>query len=169
MLSNVTAVIKSPAECSDIERAAFQSMALQSGEVQSEGLPALITQAEALLLLLHPQSALIGISALKHPRNSYRAKVFAASGTPSDPASFNLELGWIYLFEKHRGGGLSSWLIDPLLDHAADQSVFATCRTDNDAMNFILPKHGFQRSGNSYPSANGQHEINLFLRPATSR
>lgn len=167
MANNVTAEIRSGNECSKIELAAFHALALQSGEVQSEGLPALIAQAERLLFLLHPQAGLIGISALKHPRDSYRAKVFAAAATRADPTSFNLELGWIYLLEKRRGGGLSSWLIDLLLDHAADQPVFATCRTNNEAMNFILPKHGFQRSGNSYPSANGQHEINLFLRPPT--
>jgi hypothetical protein len=162
--NNLTASVKSADECSKIERAAFHSLVLQSGEVQSEGLPARVARAEALLFLLDASFGLIGISALKHPDNEYRQKVFAAANTNSVAASFTLELGWIYLIQQHRDRHLSSWLIDPLLDIASDRSVFATCRINNSAMNKILPKHGFQLSGDPYPSANGQYELNLFIR-----
>ncbi|HEY2712871.1 MAG TPA: hypothetical protein VGI60_10180 [Chthoniobacterales bacterium] len=164
MPNDISASVKTADECSVVERAVFLSLVLQGGEVDKKGLPGRIQRAKALLFLVHPRCGLIGISALKHPERSYRAKVFRASGTTSPATLFSLELGWIYLLEEHRGDGFSSWLINPLLDIAADRPVFATCRTNNDAMNFILPKHGFRRSGEAYPSANGQHLLSLFVR-----
>jgi GNAT superfamily N-acetyltransferase len=164
-MTDLTTTIKSARECSTVERAAFLALVLQGGEVDEQGLPNRIARAEALLFLLHGRLGLIGISALKHPEDNYRKKVFAASCSECAATSFNLELGWLYLSEKQRRGGLSSLLIDPLLDIAADRSVFATCRSNNDAMHSILPRHGFRHSGDPYPAANGQYELNLFVRP----
>src|ERR1700675_3502192 len=102
MPNTVTAAIRSGEKCSNVERATFQALVLQGGEVESLGLSARIARAEALLFLLDPQFGLIGISALKHPGAYYREKVFRAANAKCAAKSFQLELGWIYLIGQHR-------------------------------------------------------------------
>jgi RimJ/RimL family protein N-acetyltransferase len=157
-------IVKPPSECTEIERAAFLAYVLDGGEVGSAGLEGRIDRAEKMLFLTDDASGLVGISALKRPDTAYRDGVFKACGLDRLATQFNIEIGWIYLVNRSRGRGLSLELVDPLLDIVAARPVFATTRVNNLAINSVLPKRGFRLAG-TYPSANGQYELNLFLRP----
>ena len=106
----------------------------------------------------------MGIGALKRPGNGYRKGVFTKSGTTLVPSEFPFELGWVYVIPECRNDGIGQRIVDAILGVAADQRIFATSRSTNEAMHKRLKRSGFIREGEPFLSNLGDHTLVLFVR-----
>jgi GNAT superfamily N-acetyltransferase len=156
--------ILSPSDCSARALADFEKLVIEGGAVDPEGLTQRIRNASRLLFLREPDGQLVGVGALKHPRSSYRKRVFAKARANVPPDSYCVELGWVVVAKSHQGRGLSARIIGELLALAKNENVFATTRLDDRAMRFASA-HGFEPNGNSYPSGRGYNVV-LYLHNA---
>lgn len=158
-------ITKEPSACSQTELDDFRSLVLAGGEVTARGLEAHIGNARLLIFLLK-DTCLIGIAALKSPRQKYKNGVFQKAHATARPNDFPIELGWVFIIPSARGGGLSYKLVKTAVDASKGCGIFATSRTTNVAMHKALVAHGFVNNGQAYASKRTNHELVLFVRDA---
>jgi hypothetical protein len=91
-----------PSLCTDVDIAAFCDLVRQGEEVEDQGLEGKVRRAKALVFL-YVDRGLTGVAGLKRPTKSYRDGVFQKAGVPKAAASFELELGWVFVPAAHRG------------------------------------------------------------------
>jgi GNAT superfamily N-acetyltransferase len=109
---------------------------------------------------------LVGVSALKNPRQSYSERVFAKSRSGLRYADYSLEFGYLYVEEDRRGCGYGSALTEGALILAGNAGVFATTREANTEVHPRLVKQGFEQIGVPYESKRGDFNLLLFVRQA---
>jgi RimJ/RimL family protein N-acetyltransferase len=159
-----TTQIKSPTDCSPAELDAFETLVREGGEVTPDGLRQRIYSASHLLFLYDSSGTLCGVSALKHPNDGYRSKVFRQARASAPPVSYPVELGWVYVPLSHQGQRLSRPLVEQLLPYAAGGLVYGTTRADNERMQRTLARYGFHQDGIAYRSARGDYDLVLFVQ-----
>ena len=155
---------KAPSECSTGELAAFSACVREGGEVVSDGLDELI-QSATRLVFCQNEAGLIGVAAIKSPRDSYRFKISRKANVQLARDSWPHELGWVFVAPAARGKGLSKTLVACATDKLGG-AVFATSRTDNDFMHATLRGVGFVALGDAYKSEKGEHSLQLFALDA---
>jgi ribosomal protein S18 acetylase RimI-like enzyme len=160
--SNVALSVLPPGEVSDEDRAAFEEMVLEAGEVNPNSLSGLIDRALALAFA-RIDGALVGVGAIKQPFGSHRAHVFKWAKSDLDPKQFPFELGWVYVKSSARGSRIASRLVEKLMPALKGARVYATSRVNNDRMHSSLKRFGFQPVGVPYPSQQNEPEIQLFV------
>ena len=74
------------------------------------------------------------------------------------PNDFNYELGWIVVLEQ--GKGIGKKITKSLSE--LKTKIYSTVRKENEVMNHILTKIGFEKTGISYSSKRGDYKINLY-------
>lgn len=158
MKSTITAVRKRPSECQPQELASFRSIVLAGGQVQENGLDALIQAAE-WIVFGYRAGALLSVAALKNPRTNYRKRVFENAKSEEDAEQFLFEYGWAHTLHGNEGQGLSSKIADTLLE-GVRSSIYATTGATNAAMQHILMNRGFKISGQPYQ---GKEESKVLL------
>lgn len=149
-----------PSDLSNEALDEFRVLVLSCGEVQSAGLANLIRAAHRLARV-HAGDRLVGVAGLKVPRVAYRKRVFEAAGADGDAAAFGLEFGWACVRSDYRSSGVGSLVTRAALAAAGEDSVFATCRTENAPMQHVLQKHGFIPLGKPYLSKLGGYAVSL--------
>lgn len=87
-------IVKSPADCSNIEIDAFIAFVHAGDEVPIQRLAKRIRGAAALVFA-RVNGSVAGLAALKHPQVCYRRGVSSKSGAPLSAADFSYELGWV--------------------------------------------------------------------------
>lgn len=156
-------IVKSPGDCFSAEIREFVGLVEQGGEVEVGGLQQRVMEA-ANLAFRRISGHLTGVAALKRPNVGYRSKVASGSGVALPPDLFPYELGWVFIAPEARGNGYAQPLSQAALSQAGNCGVFATSRTDNVAMHRVLTNLGFEQTGSAYPSAHGDHHLQLFTR-----
>lgn len=151
--------LKSPAECSDAELAAFESRLIESGETASPALPERLRRAERLAFVQDAAGHLAAIGALKRPKPEHCAGVFKRAAVPASPDTFSLELGWLA-----GAGEALSRIVAALGADAGARPVFIIIRTDETALRAILEQHGFQVAGMPYASPRGAYSNQVCIR-----
>jgi predicted GNAT family N-acyltransferase len=154
---------KSPSDCSQRELAEFEKLVKQGGEVAGASLTDGILRAVALVFMTEG-GTLQGIAGLKSPAASYRAKISARAGVALPSTTLPYELGWVYIVTDAQGKKQSRPLVQNAIAAANGRGMFATSRDGKDAMHHVLTTEGFVRSGKPYLAANGEDNINLFVR-----
>ena len=157
-------VLKTPKKCSEAELNMFEKLVKDGGEVSLRGLRHRIVNALYLAWIEEKGDDMIGVAAIKKPSPDYRSSVFKKAGSSEVANQYEFELGWVFIIPTCRGYRLSMPLIQSLLTSFSIQPIFATTRDNNEAMKAILTKFGFQKSGESYMSTNGEHKLILFVR-----
>jgi GNAT superfamily N-acetyltransferase len=158
----VTSSILRPLDCNAEALADFETLVIEAGTVDPQGLTERIRDASRLLFLRESNGQLVGVGALKRPRLGYRSKVFTKAGTTVPPDEYRVELGWIAVAKSHQGRGLWRRIIDQLISLAENENLFATTRADARAMRFAAD-YGFKPAGKPYPSGCG-YDLVLYLR-----
>jgi hypothetical protein len=158
---------KSPRECSPGELAAFAALVREGGEVAPDGLDELIQQASRLVFC-QDESGLVGVAAIKNPRDSYRFKISRKAKVQLARDAWPHELGWVFVVPSARRKGLSKSLVACATDGLSG-AVFATSRTDNEFMHATLLGAGFVAVGDAYKSDKGEHSLQLFAMDAKAR
>lgn len=158
---------KAPSECSPSELAAFAACVREGGEVASDGLDELIQNATRLVFCQN-ESGLIGVAAIKNPRDSYRFKISKRANVQLARDTWPHELGWVFVVPSGRGQGLSKSLVACATDNLGS-AVFATSRTDNVYMHATLRGVGFVAMGDPYKSDKGEHSLQLFALDAKAK
>ncbi len=156
--------IKKPSDCTPTELGSFESLVLQGGEVQQQGLQARIQQAR-LLGFAYRNSELVSIAAVKRPTNHHSSDVFRSSGSQASLAEFQHEYGWAFTVQSDRGLGHATRLLDQLLASDPTLAIWATTREDNVSIHQVLMRHGFARSGTPFLSERGRYLV-LWIRPS---
>lgn len=156
---------KPPDEWPVHDREEFESLVRESGEVAVAGLSERIQNA-AVLVCHHVRKQLVGVAALKRPKDAYREKVSERSGTALEKGNYPFELGWVFVRPEARGGGVSRKLVAACLEAAGESGVFATTREDNDPMRCCLAKNGLKRLGRPYKSERGEYYLVVYARLA---
>lgn len=162
-VQGASAEIKRPGVCSKEEISAFCSAVRNGGEVSSKGLDERVRRAQALVFL-YVDGTIVGVAALKQPGVAYRNDVFRKAEVPRIAGQFSLELGWVYVFPKHRGKGYSEVLSSAAVAQSGGAPVFATTRVDNTPMQKTLERVDFERVGHSYRSTRGDYRLQLYVR-----
>lgn len=157
--------IKTPSECTSQELSDFAAFVRRAGEVDSCGLQRRIRAAHCLMFLFDPDRETCGVSSLKRPADSYRAKVFRRAHSNAPPVSYPLELGWIVVSPTYRDKKLSRRLVAELLPKAGGDLIYATTRADNTPMRRTLKHSGFREEGVSYRSVRQPCDLMLFIQP----
>lgn len=158
---------KVPSECSPDELAAFAACVREGGEVVSGGLDELIQNATRLVFCQN-EAGLLGVAAIKSPRESCRFKISRKANVPLARDNWPHELGWVFVVPAARGKGLSKRLV-ACATETLDGAVFATSRTDNDFMHATLRGVGFVAIGDAYKSDKGGHSLQLFALDAKAK
>jgi len=158
--------IKPPSACSEEEIRDFEGLVLKGEEVVPKGLRRRIELAAQLAFLYTADRRLAGVGALKRPSLSYRNSVFEKAASSLKPDTFQLELGWLFIEESHRGKRLSGILVKKLLSSVGETSIYATTREQNVPMRRILESFAFAESGIPYGSVRGPYKLILDTRPA---
>jgi RimJ/RimL family protein N-acetyltransferase len=81
---------------------------------------------------------------------------------PQCAASFDVELGWVYVLPEHRGKHYSEVLSAAANSQSDGAPVFATTRSDNIAMQKALERLQFRRVGDPYWSADNKRTLMLY-------
>jgi GNAT superfamily N-acetyltransferase len=151
-----------PREASAEERAAFEQMVLEAGEVNPDTLPGLIDRALALAFV-RLDGTLVAVGAIKRPYSEHRGHVFTWAKSKIDPKQFEFELGWIYVKPAAQGKRIASRIVEKLMPVLNGALVYATSRVNNDRMHSSLKRFGFQPVGIPYPSKQNEPHIQLFI------
>src|SRR5712692_5874316 len=149
---NLNLIKKRPSECSNRELKEFETLERKGDEVSARGLSNLIRRSEWLVFLYEGAETLVGIAALKNPRDAYKRKVFRKACSSENPADFVYEIGWLFVEKKSRGRKLSRRLLQTAVELAPNQKVYATTRENNVEMNKTNRRCGFMVSGFPYTS-----------------
>jgi predicted GNAT family N-acyltransferase len=160
----LTSSIFSSSDCTAQQLADFEKLVIEGGAVNPQGLAQRIRNASRLLFLRAPDGQLLGVGALKHPRPSYRNKVFADAQATVPADEYPVELGWVVVAKSHQGQRLSTRIVGELLALAKNENVFATTRADQRVMSFASD-YGFKLDGKPYPSGHG-YDLVLYLHNA---
>jgi GNAT superfamily N-acetyltransferase len=160
----LTSSILSPSDCTAQALADFETLVVEGGAVDPEGLTERIRNAYRLLFLRAPDGQLVGVGALKRPRPGYRNRVFTEARATIAPEEYRVELGWVVVAKSQQGRRLWTRIVGELIAAAKNENVFATARADKRAMRFASD-HGFELSGKPYPSGRG-YDLVLYLRNA---
>lgn len=146
---------------SEEELAAFEGLVLAASEVQMEGLRELILNAPVLFRIFQ-DDMLVGVGGIKVPRRSYQSRVFRLAGVGEIAAQFPLEFGWASVLESQRGTGVGTLIAAAAAKIASVQGgIFATCREENEAIQYVLKKSGFVDIGGAYQSSRGPYTNRL--------
>jgi GNAT superfamily N-acetyltransferase len=111
-------------------------------------------------------SCLVGIAALKNPLTSYRKSIESKASVSLNAQEFPFELGYVFVLPSARHQGLGEKLCQAALSLAEGKGVFATARTENEAMAMVLAKVGFSKAGAAYGSSRSDYRLQLFVRHA---
>jgi GNAT superfamily N-acetyltransferase len=160
----LTSSVFAPSDCTAQALADFEKLVIEGGAVNPQGLAQRIRNASRLLFLRASDGHLLGVGALKHPRPSYRHKVFAQAQATVPADEYPVELGWVVVAKSHQGQRLSTRIVGELLTFAKNENIFATTRTDERVMSFASD-YGFTINGKPYPSGHG-YDLVLYLRNA---
>ena len=160
----MSAEIKDPKQCSEVDLSEFMNLVREGGEVQANGLEARV-RAAYKLAFLREAGRLIGVAALKSPSVNHRREVAESACAELPADSYPYELGWVFISQAARGRGLSFPMCSALLAEAAGSGIFATSRTNNQGMHATLRRAGFESRGGSYQSVRGTHRLQLFVLP----
>ena len=144
-------VLKSPADCSESELAAFERMVRLGFDGSDASLPTRMGMADCLAFQYDPPGELVAIAGLKRPGRDYLVEMFATSGCGPSPDEWELELGWVFVTPQHRRNGVATALCLRLLQRVGGRPIFATTRTDNRPMIGILEALGFEQAGKPFP------------------
>ncbi len=160
----LTSSIFLPSDCTSQALADFKKLVIEGGAVNPEGLEERIRSASRLLFLRGPDDQLVGVGALKHPRPSYRNRVFADARATVSGEDYPVELGWVVVTKSHQGRRLSTRIVGELLPFAENENIFATTRADERVLSFAFD-YGFKVNGKPFPSGHG-YDLVLYLRNA---
>jgi len=146
----------------DEDRAAFQRLVGEGGQIDPVTFPRLLANARALALA-RVDGVLTGVAALKRPNDAYRTRVFRAARATRTAADYPWELGWVYVAPAGRSQGLVRLMLEKLLAEREGLPVYATSAVDNDAMHRSLKRFGFEPHGEAYPPSQNTQPIQLFV------
>lgn len=104
------------------------------------------------ILRLMVTDRIVGVAALKTPKQNYRADKFANAGVSIAGFETAPELGYVVVAQCMRGMGLSHELVHAIAKDI-QEPTFAT--TDNDTMKRNLQGAGFTRAGREWPGQRG--------------
>jgi GNAT superfamily N-acetyltransferase len=160
----LTSSVFPPSDCTAEALADFEKLVVEGGAVNPQGLAQRIRNASRLLFLRTSEGKLVGVGALKHPRPSYRNRVFADAGATVSANEYPVELGWVVVAKAYQGRRLSTRMVGELLPFAKNENIFATTRADERVLSFAFD-YGFKINGKPYPSGRG-YDLVLYLRNA---
>lgn len=109
---------------------------------------------------LKNDNELLGIGAIKKPKNSYVCKISEETRFFEMP---KIEFGYLLIKSSYRRQGLAKKLMDSLLSIPRTGGIFATTHKDNVVMVKLLEKYGFNKEGRDFLSRYGRHKLCLFV------
>lgn len=90
----------------------------------------------------------ISTCCLKVPFKNYRKNIFTLAKSSAEATHYTYELGYIATHPDHEGRGLCQKLLNEFFPRVSGYKMFATTRKD--AMEHVLGKYLFNRSGNVF-------------------
>ncbi|OBU17602.1 hypothetical protein AYY19_13180 [Photobacterium aquimaris] len=149
--------IKSPSECTDSEIDVFVRLTIEGGQVSPNNLTTKVKRAEKLVFIWEG-GVCVAIAGLKNPADTYRNRVFAKAKVEDQKNDYKYEIGYIYSKIK----GVGNELMEAVLKASNSASLFATTKNTNNVMQYLLPKYGFERLGQSYLNDTEEYHLGLF-------
>ncbi|WP_178087874.1 GNAT family N-acetyltransferase [Plesiomonas shigelloides] len=139
----------------------FEKIVVEAGEVQADGFRELLESAYRLVFL-YVRGKLAATGAIKIPRTSYRNRVFLKASVSECADQFPYEAGWIVVTSENRGKGLSTHIVNAIIEELAGEKCYATTRADNLRMHKTFRRTNFSKLGEDYNSSNGNYNLGLF-------
>jgi len=158
----VCTVIKTPDNCNELEKENFCQLTIDGGQVGPRYVLENIERAK--YLAFHYEKELVGIAAIKKPRVSYKEKVFRNVGKKGEDKDYEYEFGYAVTKNGYEGRGICSSLTQVLVKLVNNLNIFATTDLDQEKMEHILRKNGFNKYGRSYKGEHTGKLKNLFIR-----
>ncbi|WP_372402821.1 GNAT family N-acetyltransferase [Tistrella bauzanensis] len=154
--------VKAGKDATPEELEKFKELVLRDPQVTPNGLSGRIAQAH-LLAFLYKDGELIATGAVKcNPE--HQAHVAEDSGIPLPQAEYLGEIGYLHTADEHRRRGYGDRVLASLISSGKDMELFATIQLKNDPSQRLLARHGFIRTGKSWPSNQVDDDVNLYIR-----
>ena len=158
MLSDLSAVLKHPAACSEEELETFRALVEINGQASATRVP----QAELLAFLHDKDRRLIAAGAIKNPAPDYQQRVFSRAGVPATSAGYAREVGFFSVSQAYQGKGLGRHILQALINELPHAPLFATTRTPGMAR--LLEEQGFVVTGKPWITATEPTPLVLYIR-----
>lgn len=157
-------VVKAGKDATLEEREKFKELVLRDPQVAPNGLSGRIAQAH-LLAFLYKDGELVATGAVKcNPE--HQAHVAEDAGIPLPQAEYLGEIGYLHTADEHRRRGYGDRVLASLVKASENMELFATIQFKNDSSQRLLARHGFIRTGKSWPSNQVDDDVNLYIRQA---
>ncbi len=157
-------VVKAGKDATPEERKKFRELVLRDPQVAPKGLSCRIAQAH-LLAFLYKDGALLATGAVKcNPQ--HQAHIAKDAGIPLPQAEYLGEAGYLHTADRHRRQGYGDRVMEALIQASKDSGLFATIQRKNEPSRQFLARHGFIRTGKSWPSKQVDDDVHLYIRQA---
>ncbi len=157
-------VVKAGKDATLEEREKFKELVLRDPQVTPNGLSDRIEQAH-LLAFLYKDGELVATGAVKcNPE--HQAHVAEDAAIPLPQAEYLGEIGYLHTADDHRRRGYGDRVLASLIRTSENMELFATIQLKNDLSQRLLARHGFIRTGKSWPSNQVDDDVNLYIRQA---
>ena len=127
----------------------FVRLVKRGGAVKGEYVRCGLKRPETKAVLAKVSGQVVGVSALKVPKATYRCRIEDKSGEKMPEHIFKFELGYVSVKKDIQHNGLGKELAKKVID-LSDSGLFST--TSNAYMERILCELGFVRTGKSWKS-----------------
>lgn len=128
----------------------------------SPGLENRIMESQKLFFVYEDEKV-IGIAAIKNPRDTYIKKIFSKSNTSHILNDGMKEIGWIFILEEYRRMNICKSLFKYILENTDQKNIFVTIRASNTAMQHVLESNNFIQVGNDYLSERGDYKLKIYI------
>jgi AbiV family abortive infection protein len=133
-------------ECSSDELNEFETLVVQGGQIDVNGLANRIKGCK-LLAFCYDGDKLVGVSAIKNKTANASAQIRLRAGIVAGNVP-TLELGYSFTHADYRRQGVNSRLNDLLLAQVKNEHIYATTAVKS-MKNYLLEK-GFKKAGHAF-------------------
>ncbi len=143
--------IRRPQDCSKdiIER--FVEIVLSGSEMNEKMVRGSIPYAEVILLTAK-DGQLVGVSALKFPRQSYLKHLYQEAGVPEMYNPFSIEACWLSVLPQHRGQGVWQNNQSARVEYLTNRPYHSVRRVNNPNIKALSKDPHYEQAGEDFYS-----------------
>ena len=144
-------VIRRPQDCSKALTERFIATVLSGGETNEKTLRFGIPYTE-VLLFTGTDNDLMGVSALKFPRQTFLEHLYSEAGVSKMYNPFSIESCWLSVLPKYRGQGVWQSLRTTRMQYLANRPCHSVKRVSNPYVNNMSKDTYYQQAGKDFYS-----------------
>ena len=144
-------LIRRPQDCSRALLKTFIDTVLAGGEMDAKYIQNAVVYSDALLFT-GSGNVLMGVSALKYPRQSYLKHLYEAAEVPKMYNPHSIEACWLSVLPQYRGQGVWTNNKAAKIAYMANRPYHSVRRVDNSNLNNVDRETEYTQAGKTFVS-----------------